>query len=169
MCVCSVFEELRGEDPRDSLFLHFKESIWINKSLICRETWTQTFWKTKKLFGFVRKSNFEKKETWDGNEFIFGGWQKKLRLRHKIGNIFWGLVNILSNLSFVESFFLPKPVLDGFDQHFQASVYFPLTRAVNKSQHYQKKFSGMPRLKPGTAGGEEFCKILVSSIQVLSL
>ena len=29
------------------------------------------------------------------------------------------------------------PVLDGFDQHFQASVYFPLTSPFDKSQQHQ--------------------------------
>ena len=44
------------------------------------------------------------------------------------------------------------PLLDGFDQHFQASVHFPLTSAVNKSQQHGNKFSGMLRIKPGAAG-----------------
>ena len=30
------------------------------------------------------------------------------------------------------------PFQKGFDQHFQASAHFPLTRAVNKSQQHQK-------------------------------
>ena len=38
-------------------------------------------------------------------------------------------------------------VLDEFDQHFQASVRFPLTRTVGKSQQHQNKFSGKWRTK----------------------
>ena len=35
-------------------------------------------------------------------------------------------------------------VLDGFDQHFQASVHFPLTSAVNKSQQQLNKVRMLP-------------------------
>ena len=43
-------------------------------------------------------------------------------------------------------------VLDGFDQHYQASVHFPLT--INKFQQHQNKFSGMLRIKPRATGWE---------------
>ena len=33
-----------------------------------------------------------------------------------------------------------KPVLDGFDQHSQATVLSPLSRAVDKSQQHQQFF-----------------------------
>ena len=42
-------------------------------------------------------------------------------------------------------------VLDGFNQLFQASVPFPLTSAVDKSQQHRNKFLGMPRIEPGAA------------------
>ena len=42
-------------------------------------------------------------------------------------------------------------VPDGFDQHFQPSVKFPLTSSVNKSQQHQNKFLGMPRIEPEAA------------------
>ena len=45
-------------------------------------------------------------------------------------------------------------VLDEFDQHFQASVNFLLTSAVDKSQQRRNKCSGMPRIKPGATGWE---------------
>ena len=55
--------------------------------------------------------------------------------------------------SYLQVFFVVvarhKPVLDGFDQHFEASVHFPLT---STSQQYRNKFSGMRRIKPGAAG-----------------
>ena len=38
-------------------------------------------------------------------------------------------------------------VLGGFDRHYQATVHFPLTSAIDKSHHYQNKFSGMLRIK----------------------
>ena len=42
------------------------------------------------------------------------------------------------------------PVLDGCDQHFQASVHFPETIPVYKPQQHQNVF-GMPIIEPGTA------------------
>ena len=47
-----------------------------------------------------------------------------------------------------------QPVLDGFDQPFQASVQVPLASAINKSQQLQNKFLGTLRIKPGAAGRE---------------
>ena len=46
------------------------------------------------------------------------------------------------------------PTLDGLEQHFQASVHFPLLSTVDKSQQYQNQFWGMPRIKPKSAGWE---------------
>ena len=46
---------------------------------------------------------------------------------------------------------LPLASLDGFNQHFQAYVQFPLTSILDKSQQHQNKFSGRPRIKPGAA------------------
>ena len=45
-----------------------------------------------------------------------------------------------------------QPAQDRFDQHYQASVHIPLTRAVDKSQQHRNKFSGMPVTEPGAAG-----------------
>ena len=42
----------------------------------------------------------------------------------------------------------------GFNQHFQASVHFPLTSAVNKSQQHRNKISRATWLEPGAAGWE---------------
>ena len=42
--------------------------------------------------------------------------------------------------------------LDGFDQHYQASVHFPLTSAVVKSQQQQNKFSEALRIEPWATG-----------------
>ena len=47
-----------------------------------------------------------------------------------------------------------SPVLDGFNQHFQASVHFPRTITVDKSQQYWAKFLGTPRIEPVPAGWE---------------
>ena len=46
------------------------------------------------------------------------------------------------------------PVLDGFNQNFQASVHFPLASANKKSQQHQNNFLEMPRIKPKAAGLE---------------
>ena len=43
-------------------------------------------------------------------------------------------------------------VLDGFDQHYQAFVHFPLTSAVNKSQHTLNQFLRLLRIESGAAG-----------------
>ena len=45
-------------------------------------------------------------------------------------------------------------VLDGFDQHSQASVHFPLTSNFDKSLQHQNKISGKPRIQPRAAGLE---------------
>ena len=45
-------------------------------------------------------------------------------------------------------------LLDGFDQHSQASVNFPLTSAVNKSQQQWKYFFGVPRIESRASGWE---------------
>ena len=50
---------------------------------------------------------------------------------------------------------LHSPELDGFDWHFEASVHFTQTSAINKSKHHWKFreiFLGMPGIKPGAAG-----------------
>ena len=49
---------------------------------------------------------------------------------------------------------LALQVLDGFDQHYQASVRFPLTSPVNKPQQHQKKCSGILRIEPGATSLE---------------
>ena len=50
------------------------------------------------------------------------------------------------------------PELDGLDQHFQATVHFPLTRAANQPQQHQyfffKKLSWMLGIEPRAAGWE---------------
>ena len=55
-----------------------------------------------------------------------------------------------------------KPVLQGFDWHYQASVHLPISRAFNKSLQYPINFSKiifweMPRIKPGAAWWEVLC------------
>ena len=44
--------------------------------------------------------------------------------------------------------------LDGFDQDYQASVHFPVTSTVNKSQQHRNKILGMLRIGPGATGCE---------------
>ena len=56
--------------------------------------------------------------------------------------------------SFHNSLACHKPVLDRSNQHFQASVHFTLTSAVDKSQQHQNTFLGMPRIKPGATSWE---------------
>ena len=62
----------------------------------------------------------------------------------------------LKRFWFHSSFYSTRWILDvelnEFNQYFRASVHFPLTSPVEKSQQYQNKFSGMPRIEPGAAG-----------------
>ena len=43
-------------------------------------------------------------------------------------------------------------VLDGFDEHYQASFHFSLTINVDKFQQHLKKFLGTPRIAPRALG-----------------
>ena len=45
-------------------------------------------------------------------------------------------------------------VLDGFNQHYQVFVHFPITSTVDNCQQHQKKFLWTSRIKPGVAGWE---------------
>ena len=58
----------------------------------------------------------------------------------------------LATLCFFVALAFHQQVLDGFDQHFQASVHFPIASAIDKAQQHQNEFLGMPRIKPGAAG-----------------
>ena len=40
-----------------------------------------------------------------------------------------------------------QSVINEFDQHFQASVHFPLTSAVDKSKQHQNNFFGNARIE----------------------
>ena len=49
------------------------------------------------------------------------------------------------------------PVLDGLDQHFQDSVHFPLTSAIDKSQRCHNKFWEHRESNPGLLGEKQEC------------
>ena len=53
---------------------------------------------------------------------------------------------------------LPQPELDGFDQHFQATVHIPLTSAVDSPQQHRyfsnENYLGPLGFEPGSAGLE---------------
>ena len=86
-----------------------------------------------------------------------GNWRRWWRIPRRSRSsgcspCFWRLWNG-ANIFFVE-LACHYPALDGFNQHFPASVHFPLTSTVDKSQQHQHKFSGMPRIEPGAAEWE---------------
>ena len=62
-------------------------------------------------------------------------------------NLFWGFFK----RTFFEALACLKP---GQDQHFQASVHFPLISSIDKSQQFWNKFWETPRIEPGTTGWE---------------
>ena len=66
------------------------------------------------------------------------------------------LLDTAPNSSNLHTFFVElvchQPVLDGFNQHFQTSVHFPLTSTADKSQQRQNKFLRMPTIEPGGTG-----------------
>ena len=45
-----------------------------------------------------------------------------------------------------------KQVIEGFNRHYQASVHFSLTSAINKFRQYQNNFFGMTRIEPRAEG-----------------
>ena len=42
--------------------------------------------------------------------------------------------------------------LDVFNQHYQASVHFPQSSAIDKIPQHQTKFLGLPRINPTATG-----------------
>ena len=57
--------------------------------------------------------------------------------------------------------FLNLPVLDLLDQHFQASLHFPLTNDVSNSQRHPNELSGILRIESGAAGSSHPCGLNV--------
>ena len=64
-------------------------------------------------------------------------------------------------IGFVDNFFVAQPChqpeLDGFYQHFQASIHFTLTSAMAEFQQHRKLLSEMLSVKPGTLGEKQEC------------
>ena len=59
-------------------------------------------------------------------------------------------------------------ILDGFDQHYQASVHFPLTSTIDKSQQHENNFWGEWRiLNPGVLDEKQECYLCATQPQLL--
>ena len=113
-----------------------KERSKVNKTFKVRETQReklilQKSWPSRRLVPFFR-------------------WQK-CRARWQARQFFnWSIATLVTQIKAFCS--VRQLVFNGFNQHYQTSVHFHLSRNVNKSQQHQKKILGKPRIKTGTAG-----------------